>query len=276
VEVRCTSAPTPGAALNALLDGTVDVCWGGPMRVMQQYDRDRASDLVCFAEVVTRDPFFLVGRAPARNFALHDLIGKRTGIVSEVPTPWLCLQHDLRLAGIDPTRLDRIIDQTMAENVGALGRGELDVVQLFQPYVEELLDAGAHLWHAQASRGPTAYTCFYARASTLATRVGEIAAMVRAIYRTQKFVASATSEKMAETIAPFFPGVPVARLARACGRYLGLGIWRRDPRLSHAGYNRLRESLLSGGFISFGKHYDQAVDNAPAEAAIAADPPPLQ
>jgi NitT/TauT family transport system substrate-binding protein len=30
----------------------------------------------------------------------------RIATVSEVPTPWLCLQEDLRQAGIDPARLD--------------------------------------------------------------------------------------------------------------------------------------------------------------------------
>lgn len=276
VDVRFVSAPTPGSAANALFDGSVDVCWGGPMRVMQHYDRDRASDLVCFAEVVTRDPFFLVGRAAVPAFTPHGLVGKRIGIVSEVPTPWLCLQHDMRLAGIDPARLDCVVDQSMAENAAALQRGELDVVQLFQPYAEQLLEGGAHLWYAQASRGHTAYTCFYARAETLRTRAAEIAAMARAIYRTQKFVACATGAQMAEAIAPFFPAVPVARLAAACSRYQDLRIWGTDPVLSRAGYERLRESLLSGGFIRVGKSYEQAVDNGPAEAAIAADPPPLQ
>ncbi len=138
VEVRFVTAPSSGAPTKGLYDGSVDVCWGGPMRVMQEYDRDRGSDLVCFAEVVTRDPFFLVGRTPATDFVLSDLIGKRLGSVSEVPTPWLCLQHDLRLAGIDPDGLDRVGDRGMAENASALLRGELDVVQLFQPFAERL------------------------------------------------------------------------------------------------------------------------------------------
>jgi len=276
VDVSFVSAPTPGAAAQGLFDGTVDVCWGGPMRVMQTYDRDPASDLICFSEVVTRDPFFLIGRVPAPGFTVRDLVDKRIGIVSEVPTPWLCLQHDLRLAGVDPARLDIVADRTMAENAAAALRGELDVVQLFQPYVEELLDAGAHLWHAQASRGPTAYTCFYARAATLRTRADELAAMVRAIHRTQKFVATATGEAMAVTVAPFFPAVPADRLARACSRYQALHIWGRDPILSRAGYDRLRESLLSGGFVRTAKTYDEAVDNSFAQAAIAADLPELK
>ena len=55
------------------MDGTVDVCWGGPMRVMQAYQQIPGCDLVSFAEVVTRDPFLLVGREPRPEFDLRDL-----------------------------------------------------------------------------------------------------------------------------------------------------------------------------------------------------------
>src|SRR5438128_8623314 len=151
VEVRFVSSPTPAQAARGLADGTVDVGWGGPMRVMYTNEQDPKCDLVCFCEVVTRDPFFLIGRTARPDFKLADLMGKRLATVSEVPTPWLCLQEDMRRAGLDPDALPRIADQTMADNVAALRRGELDVVQLFEPFAEELIAAGAgHLWHAAA------------------------------------------------------------------------------------------------------------------------------
>src|SRR5262249_8651078 len=156
-----------------------DVAWGGPMRVMESYDARPDCDLVCFAEVVTRDPFILIGREPRPDFSLAELFGRRIGIVSEVPTPWLCLQEDLRRAGLDPEALPRIDDQTMAENATALRRGEIDVVQLFQPFAEELLAAGeGHVWYAAATRGPTSYTSFYARRGVLVARRDELKKMV--------------------------------------------------------------------------------------------------
>ena len=63
VEIQFVSAPSPGEAGREVMNGAVDVSWGGPMRVMETYELDPACDLVCFAEVVTRDPFLLVGRA---------------------------------------------------------------------------------------------------------------------------------------------------------------------------------------------------------------------
>src|SRR5712692_9550567 len=102
--------PSPGIGLaeQALLDGAVDVIWAGPMRVMKHHDVNPGSELICFAEIVCRDPFSIVGRRPNVDFGLAEPGAMRFATVSEVPTPWLCLQEDLRQAGIEPERLDRV------------------------------------------------------------------------------------------------------------------------------------------------------------------------
>jgi NitT/TauT family transport system substrate-binding protein len=277
VEVRFVSAASPGAAPNALFDGTADVSWGGPMRVNQLYEQRADCDLVCFGEAVTRDPFLLIGREPRPGFTLRDLLGVRVATVSEVPTPWMCLQEDLRRDRITPSQLTRVIDGSMADNVAALRRGEVDVVQVFEPFASMLLNDGAgHVWYAQASRGPTSYTTFYARRGLLDARREELRRMVRAIYRTQKWVAAADGTAIANAISRYFPDVPPAILAASCARYKSLGIWGSDPRLPRAGYERLRDSLVSGGFVSPGTEFAVAVDNSLAESVIAEAPPSLQ
>jgi len=55
-----------GLAEQALLDGAVEVLWAGPMRVMKHHDENPNSALVCFAKVVCRDPFSIVGQYPIR------------------------------------------------------------------------------------------------------------------------------------------------------------------------------------------------------------------
>ena len=135
VEVELLNSPAPAAAAAGLLDGSIDISWGGPMRVMKAHDDDPRSPMVCFCEVAARDPFFLVGKGDAAAFRLGDLTRLKIGTVSEVPTPWLCLQHDLRLQGIDPAKLNCVTGRTMGDNLEALRRGELDVVQMFEPYV---------------------------------------------------------------------------------------------------------------------------------------------
>lgn len=276
VEVQFTSAPHPSLAARGLADGTADVAWGGPLRVMQTYDQNPDCDLVCFCEVATRDPFFLIGRTPMPDFGPAKLIGTRLATVSEVPTPWLCLQEDLRRAGCDPQGVTRVADRAMAENAAALKRGEIDVVQLFQPFVEQLVEEGVgYIWYAAADRGPTSYTTFYARRMLLTQRRDECEALVRAIYRTLKWVHTADGTRIATAIAEYFPDVPGQRLANALDRYKALGVWGRDPLLPRSGYERLRAGLVSGGFVPSGTPYEIAVDNSIAQRVVQQDPPML-
>ena len=100
--------------------------------------------------------------------------------------------------------------------------------------------------------------------------------MVRAIYRTQKWVAGVAADAIADAIARYFQDVPPAILAASCARYKVLGIWGGNPRLPRAGYDRLRASLVSGGFVAPGTDYAIAVDNSLADAVVAEDPPALQ
>jgi NitT/TauT family transport system substrate-binding protein len=226
VDIHLFSAARPADAARGFFEGSVDVGWGGPMRVMETYHLRADCDLVCFGEVVTRDPFLLIGREPRPGFTLRDLLGVRVATVSEVPTPWMCLQEDLRRDRITPSQLTRVIDGSMADNVAALRRGEVDVVQVFEPFASMLLNDGAgHVWYAQASRGPTSYTTFYARRGLLDARREELRRMVRAIYHTQKWVAAADGAAIANAISRYFPDVPPAILAASCARYKSLGIW---------------------------------------------------
>lgn len=270
------ATPALGAAPEGLFAGTVDVAWGGPMRVNQFYESRTDCDLVCFGEAVTRDPFMLIGREPRPDFSLADLFDGRVATVAEVATPWLCLQEDLRQAGLDPDALPRIADRPMAENAAALRRGELDVVQLFEPFAEELIASGAgHLWYAAAARGPTAYTSFYARRGLLARRRDEAKMLVRGLYRTQKWLHASPPAALATAVRPFFPAVPEAVLRAAIARYRALGVWGRNPVLPRAGYQRLAAGLVSGRFVGRAVPFETAVDNSLADEVVREDSPPL-
>ncbi len=272
VEVEIVTSPQPAITATGLLDGTADVAWGGPMRVLSTYDRDPECELVLFAEAVTRDPFFLVGRVPRPEFQTVDLVSARLATVSEVPTPWLCLQEDMRRAGLDPAGVDRVADRTMAENAAALRVGEVDLVQLFQPYAEELVRDGAHIWYAAATRGPTAYTSLYATRRRLESEPETMAAMVRGLYRTLKWLNAAPPERVAEAIASYFPALAYDLLTACITRYQALQVWNKTPVLSREGFERLKASCLSGGLITRNTPYEVCVDNRHAYAAVAACP----
>lgn len=271
LDVDLLPSPGPGRAEAALCEGAAEVMWGGPMRVMKQHDDNPALPLVCFAEVVCRDPFSLVGRAPNPDFRLADLARLRLATVSEVPTPWLCLQQDLRDLGLDPAALDRVADRTMAQNLDALRAGEVDAVQCFEPFVEQALASGAaHLWHQASGRGRTTYTAYITTGERLQAEPEPLLRLVRAMQRTQHWVHAQPAGEIAAAIAGFFPGLDRAVLTGAVARYRAQGVWGHDPVLPEDGFERLARSLASGGFVRRKPLFAACVDNRLARQVVGA------
>jgi NitT/TauT family transport system substrate-binding protein len=270
VEVVLKPSPSPEAAAKALRAGDVDVMWGGPLRVMIVQDREPGADLVCFCDVVARDPFFIIGAEPRPDFRFADLVPLKFATVSEVPTPWICLANDIRRAGVDPDHLDRITDRTMAENDMALRAGKVDAIQVFQPYAEQLIASGAgHIWNAAATRGLTAYTTLVTRRETLTKRADDLLAMTRGMHRTQQWFAGAPAPEIARLLKDFFPDVDRALFAAAIDRYRVLGLWSSDPIVRREGYDRLHAAMRAFGTLGRDIAFETCVDTKLAERAIA-------
>jgi NitT/TauT family transport system substrate-binding protein len=260
IEVEIRTSPATHRTAEALLEGEADVSWGGPMRVMLHHDRDPDCPLVCFCMVVGREPFSLVGREPNPRFRFADLKDLRIGTVSEVPTPWMCFQDDLQRAGLDPAALNRVADGTMAGNVAALRAGALDVVQLFEPYTDDLLASGdGHLWHAFAERGATAYTTFYTTRRFAEENRETCLAMTRAMAKTQTVLFAETAEALASAVAGYFPDLSRAALVRIINRYRDTCVWARTTALPATPVVRLKAALISGGLISRDMPYERVV-----------------
>ena len=268
VEVELVPSPSPPAAAAALRAGQVDVMWGGPLRVMMLRDSDPGSDLVCFCDVVARDPFFIIGREPRPEFHFIDLQGLRFASVSEVPTPWICLADDIRRAGLDPAALPRVADRSMEENEAALRAGALDAIHVFQPHAERLLSAGAgHVWYAAATRGLTAYTTLVTHRGILEQRADELLGMTRAVHRTLGWFATTPAAEIAGTLGDYFPDVPSAIFAAAIERYRTLGLWGPDPVIRREGYDRLHAAMRAFGTLKRDIPYELCVDTSLAESA---------
>jgi NitT/TauT family transport system substrate-binding protein len=260
VEVKRLMGTTPAETAQALLKGQADVAWGGPIRLLLANNQQPDNDLVIICEVIRRDPFFLVGREPKPDWQLRDLLQVRLGSVCEVPTPWLCLQHDLRLAGFDPTQVERIPDRSMPDNLAALSAGDIDVMQAFEPFVEQAVEAGGHIWYAAASRGLTAYTSLYTTRQCLARDPESLLRLTRAIYRTQQWIATHSAAELATCVAAFFPDLSRPTLTAALQRYMTLRLWNRTPMLRPEGLAWLDAACRSGGYIQHSVPYDRCVD----------------
>ncbi len=269
VEVALRGSTDPAAAQKALMAGEVDVMWGGPLRVINNHHADPKSPLVCFCDVVARDPFFLVGRMPYPGFKFADLRMLKLAVVSEVPTPWICLANDIRKAGVAPDGIQRTYDKTMAENEAALRAGTVDVIQVFQPFAERLVRSGAgHIWYAAANRGLTAYTTLVTKRDILKSHHDELLKMTRAVHKTLGWFARTPAPEIAKLLHPYFPDVPAELFAQCIERYRTLKLWNDNPVIQREGYDRLHAAMRAAGTIVRDIPFEACIDTTLAEEAM--------
>src|SRR2546428_8238208 len=247
--------------------GAIGGGWGGPMRLLKAQDPTPAGGarLMCFGEVVGRDPFYLVGRKNQPALRLQDIGAMRLGIVSEVPTPWYCLRADLEDAGVDTAAMrsaGRLVDKlTMPQQLEALAAGKLDAVQLFEPYASRALSDGNAMLYAASSRGPTCYTAFITSRDGASKRRDEFAALTRATQAVLDWVGKVGPAELARVTGSFFPDVPQELLRPALEHYHRAGLWSRTTAVSKAGFERLAYSLHDGGFIARRATYAECVQD---------------
>lgn len=261
VEVCMATSVAADKTLTSLTAGTGQVSWGGPMRLLHAMDANPHSGLVSFCEVVCRDPFYLLGRVPNADFRMSDLVGKTLAVVSEVPTPWYCLQYDLRLAGLDPSAMRQAPARSMAENVELLRKGELDVIQVFEPFAQRAVDEGfGYRWYTAASRGPATYTTLNTTREFIERDADTVLRMTRGMYRTQRWIAAHDGRDLAEAIKSYMPDIPVKTLAAACNGYKASGIWNTDPIQHRTGLEWLRDAMLACNAIHNKLAYEDLAD----------------
>lgn len=258
-------------AAEALSDGSIEIALSGIMRSLELADRG-GPRLVHFAEVCSRNGFFLLGRRPMPGFRWLDLVGKTVISFAEAPTPWQCMLAVLRRNGVDPAsvRIERKLPA--AEAVAAFRGGHGDFLEQTQPAVEQLLDAGAaHLVASMGeATGPVPFTSYMATPEFLRRAPDVVARFTRAVYRSQRWVAAHGADELADAIAPTFAEIDPALRRRIVARYLRQDTWARDPVIRRAGYDTLQEILLGGGLIGTRHRYEDLIATEFAEAALRA------
>jgi NitT/TauT family transport system substrate-binding protein len=259
VEVRTSTATV--TTTSALIDGTAQVSLGGVMRSLDLVDRG-GPRLVHFAEVNSRNGFFLLSREPRPAFTWTDLAGRTVLSFAEAPTPWQCMLTVLRRHAVDPARVR--IERTLpvAEAVAAFRAGHGDFLETGQPFTELLLREGAgHLVASMGeATGPVPFSSYMTTVAALTDRREMLVRFTRALYRAQRWLARASAAEIAAQIAPAFPDVAPDVRQAAVARYLAQGTWAADPILRAPGYASLQQILLDGGFIRHRHRYEDLID----------------
>ena len=166
--------------------------------------------------------------------------------------------------GIDPARLDRITDRSMPENFNALTEGRIEWARFFEPVVEQALASGkGHLWHAASARGRTSYIAFV----TTRERLVRDAEPLLSWSEQSSGLSNGSMPGLRRRCRGHFLVLPSVRHPRAGRRprpHQSQSVRGRDPVLPENGFDCLRRSLVSGGFILRPMPYTACVDNRSA------------
>ena len=257
------------SAVEAMQRGRIEVALSGIMRSLVLAD-EGGPRIVHFAEVCSRNGFFLLSREPRPGFTWADLRGHTVIGFAEAPTPWQCMLTVLRNNGVDPAavRIDR--SRPGPDAVAAFRTGEGDFLEQTQPVVEQLLESGAaHLVASMGeATGPVPFTSYMATPEFMRREPDVIARFTRAVYRTQRWLAAATPAEAGAAVAAQFPEVPASTRERIAARYLAQSTWARDPICRRAGYEYLQDMLVYGGLIKRRFPYEDLIDTTAAAAAV--------
>jgi NitT/TauT family transport system substrate-binding protein len=270
LDVQVVTAGAGVTTTGALLDGHAEIALGGIMRSLDVADRG-GPFLVHFAEVNSRNGFFLLAREPRPDFRWTDLVGKTVLDFAEAPTPWQCLLTVLRQHAVDPSTVRIERTRPLPDALAAFRRGHGDFFETGQPFTEQLIAEGAaHLAVSMGeATGPLPFSSYMTTGTFLREGRDVLTRFTRGLHAAQRWMSQVDAKQIADVIAPAFVDVPADLRHRAVARYLAQGTWARDPIIRRPGYDYLQQILLDGGFITRAHRYEDLIDTEVAEQVVA-------
>jgi NitT/TauT family transport system substrate-binding protein len=261
LDVQAVVADGSTNTLRALVEGTAQISLGGLMRSLDVADRGGRL-FPHFAEVNSRNGFFLLSRTPRPDFTWRDLVGRTVISFAGAPTPWQCMLTVLRRHGLDPARVTFVRDLHGADAVAAFRAGRGEFLEAGQPTAEELLSGGAaHLVASMGeATGPVPFSSYMTTPDRLRREPELLLRFTRAVYLAERWMARHDAAAIGDLIAPDFADVPADLRRRAVERYQRQGTWATDPLLRRPGFEYLQQILLDGGFIKRRHRYEDLVD----------------
>lgn len=264
LHVEITTSGGSEKAMTALLAGDADLCLAGPETGVYVMNEGKEDHPVIVGQLTKRDGSFLIAREPSDRFSWDDLKGKtiiggRAGGMPIMTLRWVMAQNGL-IDGENCTIIDSIQFNLMA---GAFESGEGDYVTLFEPTATEFQNAGKGFIVANIGleSGEVPYTCYFASQKMIETHPERIEAFLRAIYRAQQWIETASDEDAAKAMQPYFPDASLESLKAVVKSYRETDSWKKDPVMEEADYERLLSVIDFNGELSGRPDFSALVNN---------------
>ena len=251
--------------LSALNNRAADIVQSGIMRSIIAADWGGETVPRHFAEINSRDGFFVLGRnpVPAGDGGLQwtDFAGSTIIPVGFSPMPWASFRYALRNNGVDADGLTLLPGLGLEEAVDAFRRGQADFIHLPEPAAEQLLAEG--VGHLALALGPVnghiAYSSFAATNHFLETHAEVVQRFVAGYANALTWLAGAPAAEVSRAIAPFFPDTDPELLTRSINRYQSQDTWPTHPHLARPEYEGLQDILVDAGMVKERQAYEKVV-----------------
>lgn len=272
LEIEIVTGGGSDKSMTALLSGDAQVALMGPETVVYVANQGKEDHPVIVAQLTKRDGSFLVGREEDKAFDWAKLKGK--SIIGGRPggMPYMTLCYVLKQHGLTPGSDVTVIDNVQFNLMGgAFEGGTGDYVTLFEPTATlfDNLDKGHIVASVGQESGEVPYTAFMVSKSTTEKDPEFVASFVRAIYKGQKYVKTASAEELAKAMQPFFPDSDIETLKIVANSYRTIDAWMDTPAMSADAFNRLQDIIESAGELTARVDFSEAVDNSFAQKVVA-------
>ena len=266
-----TCPPEFGHPINALNTGQADIAQSGIMRCIIASDWGAETVPIHFAEINSRDGFFVISRTKNDNFEWEHFKQGKVIPVDFSPMPWASFRYALQNHNIDPSEVDLLTGLNLNDAMEAFRSGKAEYIHVPQPAAEELLEDGSG--HLAVALGPEnghlAYSSFATTHKFLEKESDIVYRFTVGYANALDWLASHSPSEIGEAVSGFFPGISLELVTKSITRLKAQDNWPTEPTLAQPQYENLQDILISAGLAKIRQSYDKVVRTNITEAVLA-------
>ena len=266
-----TCPPEFGHPINALNLGEADIAQSGIMRCIIASDWGAETVPIHFAEINSKDGFFVISRTKLDNFQWESFAEAKVIPVDFSPMPWASVRYALQRHNIDPAKVDLLAGLNLDDAMAAFREGKAEYIHVPQPAAEELLEEGSG--HLAVALGPEnghlAYSSFAATHHFLETQPDTVHRFTLGYANALDWLAAHDASEVGGAVAEFFPGASLELVTKSIARLKDQDNWPTDPTLAQPQYENLHDILLAAGLAKTRQPYNKIVRTDITEVALA-------
>lgn len=268
VSMKVSQGTDKGMA--ALLSGSADIVLIGPEPTVYVQTSESSLKTRIFAGNTATDGYMLLARQKDDNFDWAKLKGKELMTWRPGSAPDIFVQTLLKQKGMSTHDVTLVNNVAATARVGAWLAGKADYAIFPEPDASILERDGAGYVMASIGHevGPVDYTVYTATVPYIEKNPDVIQAWTNAIAKGMEYAQNTSSEEIAKTVAPFFPGMELPLIQSSVERYKRYGIWKTSPLVEESAMEQLQDMLIDANVLDANKRvpygnivYTQAAKN---------------